>query len=147
MCSNTRAGLRHNLAFSNINADICELIDWNKNSGSQHKEIYKGWCDVISNVRFEVKNISFCYLLILINAYQMIRIRTDLLFLTGTYINLTYRFTSLHGCSSWWYIISKGSILWILFVCKLISVLFQPQLAVDSLDFQPKSCFWGAKLA
>ena len=130
------------LAFSNINVDICELIGGNKNFGlHEHKEIYKGWCNVITNVRFEVKNKFFRCKLILMNAYQMIWIRVALIFLTGIYINVTYHFTSLHGRSFQRYIIRKRSILWILFVCKHISFLFQLQFAVTSLEFQPKCCF------
>ena len=129
------------LAFSNSNLDICELIGGNKNFGLyEHKEIYKGWCDVITNVRFEVKNKFFRCILMLMNEYQMIWIRAALIFLTGIYINVTYHFTSLHGRSFQRYI-RKGSILWILFVCKHINFLFQPQFAIASLEFQPKCCF------
>ena len=142
MCSNTQAGLT---LLSRISMQISELIGWNKNLEHEHKEIYKGWYDVISNVRFEVKNRFFCCILILMNAYQMIWIRVALLFLTDIYINVTYHFTFLHGRSFLWYITCKGSTLWILFVCKDINFFFPPQFALASLEFQPKSCFWVAK--
>ena len=78
---------------------ISELIGWNKNLEHEHKEIYKVWYDVISNVRFEVKTRFFCCIWILMNAYQMIWIRVALLFLIDIYINVTYHFTFHHGRS------------------------------------------------